>query len=125
MLTKTAFLEPQEQFLPHYFLGECYLRLGRTEDASRALYKAVSMAPHFPAALYSLARSVQASKDSGASSVLFKRHAQLTSLLSQIDSLSTRVQERSDDASLTKQLSAAQERLNQLLQQPLPSLSGN
>lgn len=125
ILDDTAMLEAQEQFLPHYFLGECYLRLGRTEDASRALYKAVSMAPHFPAALYSLARSVQASKDSGVSSMLFKRHAHLTSLLSQIDSLSTRAQERSDDAALTKQLSAAQESLNKLLEQPLPTLSGN
>jgi tetratricopeptide (TPR) repeat protein len=125
LLTKTAFLEPQEQFLPHYFLGECYLRLGRTEDASIALTKAVSMAPHFPAALYSLARSVQASKDSGASSLLFKRHAQLTSLLSQIDSLSTRAQEKTDDAALTKQLNVAQENLNKLLQQPLPALSSN
>jgi predicted Zn-dependent protease len=125
LLTKTAFLDPQEQFLPHYFLGECYLRLGRTEDASIALAKAVSMAPHFPAALYSLARSVQASKDSGASSVLFKRHAQLTSLLSQIDSLSTRAQEKTGDAALAKQLSVAQENLSKLLQQPLPALSGN
>jgi predicted Zn-dependent protease len=125
LLKKITFLEPQEQFLPHYFLGECYLRLGRAEDASIAFTKAVSMAPHFPAALYSLARSVQASKDSGVSSVLFRRHAQLTSLLSQIDSLSTRAQEKTDDAELRKQLSAAQENLNKLLQQPLPALSGN
>ena len=125
LLTKTAFLEPQEQFLPFYFLGESYLRIGRPADAQRVLMQAATMAPQFPAALYSLARAVQASKGSNLASMLFKRHAQLTSLLSQIDSLSTRAQEKTDDAALAKQLNAAQENLNKLLEQPLPASAGN
>ena len=125
LLTKTAFLEPQEQFLPFYFLGESYLRIGRPADAQRVLTQAATMAPQFPAALYSLARAVQASKGSNLASMLFKRHAQLTSLLSQIDSLSTRAQEKTDDAALTNQLNAAQENLNKLLEQPLPASAGN
>ena len=122
MLQKTTFLEPQEQFLPYYFLGECYLRTGRTDDARKVLVKAVRMAPQFPAALYSLARAVQASKDESTSSVLFKRHAELTSLLSQIDGLNTRAQEKMNDAELIKQLDTAQNRLNRLLSKPLPSM---
>ena len=122
---KTNFLEPQEQFLPYYFLGECYLRTGKVADARRTLYKAVSMAPQFPAALYSLARAVQVSKDESAASVLFKRHADLTSLLSEIDSLSTRAQEKPDDTGLVKQLTRTQEQLNRLVQQPLPAVPKN
>jgi hypothetical protein len=57
--------------------------------------------------------------------LLFKRHAQLTSLLNEIDSLSTRAQEKPSDAVLTKRLNAAQENLNKLLRQPLPALAGN
>jgi predicted Zn-dependent protease len=122
---KTNFLEPQEQFLPYYFLGECYLRAGKVAPAVRVLNQAVNMAPQFPAALYSLARAVQASKDEAMAALLFKRHAQLTSLLSEIDSLSTRAQEKPSDAVLTKRLNAAQENLNKLLRQPLPALAGN
>lgn len=124
MLQKTNFLEPQEQFLPYYFLGECYLRNGRIDDARKVLFMAVRMAPQFPAALYSLARAVQASKDESTSSVLFKRHAELTSLLSQIDGLNTRAQEKMNDAVLIKQLDIAQQRLNRLLSEPLPSTLG-
>ena len=124
MLQKTNFFEPQEQFLPYYFLGECYLRNGRIDDARKVLFKAVRMAPQFPAALYSLARAVQATKDVSTSSVLFKRHAELTSLLSQIDGLNTRAQEKMNDAVLIKQLDIAQQRLNRLLSEPLPSTLG-
>ena len=115
MLQKTNFLEPQEQFLPYYFLGECYLRTGRTDDARKVLVKAVRMAPQFPAALYSLARAVQASKDESTSSVLFKRHAELTSLLSLLDGINTRAQEKVNDAVHITQLDIAQQRLNKLL----------
>jgi hypothetical protein len=83
------------------------------------------MAPQFPAALYSLARAVQVSKDESAASVLFKRHADLTSLLSEIDSLSTRAQEKPDERSYTKNLTAAQESLEKLLKQPLPKFAEN
>lgn len=122
---KTNFLEPQEQFLPYYFLGECYLRAGKVAPAVRVLNQAVNMAPQFPAALYSLARAVQGSKDSGAAPLLFKRHAQLTSLLSEMDSLSTRLQEKPSDAVLAKRLTDVQDSLNNFLKQPLPKLAGN
>ena len=125
LLTKTAFLEPQEQFLPFYFLGESYLRTGRPADAQRVLTQAVTMAPQFPAALYSLARAVQASKDEATAALLFKRHAKLTSLLSEIDSLSTRAQEKPSDAVLAKRLTDVQDSLDNLLKQPLPKLAGN
>jgi Tfp pilus assembly protein PilF len=125
LLTKTAFLEPQEQFLPFYFLGECYLRTGKVADAQRVLTQAVTMAPQFPAALYSLARAVQASNDVSTASLLFKRHAQLTSLLSEMDSLSTRLQEKPSDAVLAKRLTDVQDSLDNLLKQPLPKLAGN
>jgi len=122
---KTNFLEPQEQFLPYYFLGECYLRAGKVAPAVRVLNQAVNMAPQFPAALYSLARAVQGSKDSSAAPLLFKRHAQLTSLLSEMDSLSTRLQEKPSDAVLAKRLTDVQDSLNNFLKQPLPKLAGN
>jgi tetratricopeptide (TPR) repeat protein len=115
---KTNFLEPQEQFLPFYFLGECYLRIGKVADAQRVLTQAVTLAPQFPAALYSLARAVQASKDEAMATLLFKRHAQLTSLLSEMDSLSTRLQEKPSDASLAKRLTDVQEMLENLLKPP-------
>lgn len=124
LLTKTAFLEPQEQFLPYYFLGECYLRAGKVSDARRVLQQAVNMAPQFPAALYSLARAVQASKDEATAALLFKRHAQLTSLLSEIDSLSTRAQEKPDEGSYKTRLTAAQVNLIRLLKAPLPTGTG-
>ena len=122
---KTNFLEPQEQFLPYYFLGECYLRAGKVADARRVLQQAVNMAPQFPAALYSLARAVQASKDEATAALLFKRHAQLTSLLSEIDSLSTRAQEKPDEGSYKTRLTAAQVSLIKLLKAPLPTGTGN
>ena len=122
---KTNFLEPQEQFLPYYFLGECYLRAGKFAAAVRVLQQAVNMAPQFPAALYSLARAVQASKDEATAALLFKRHAKLTSLLSEIDSLSTRLQEKPSDAVLAKRLTDVQDSLDNLLKQPLPKLAGN
>jgi len=122
---KTNFLEPQEQFLPFYFLGECYLRIGKVADAQRVLTQAVTLAPQFPAALYSLARAVQASKDEAMATLLFKRHAQLTSLLSEMDSLSTRLQEKPSDAVLAKRLTDVQDSLDNLLKQPLPKLAGN
>ena len=117
---KTNFLEPQEQFLPFYFLGECYLRAGKVADAQRVLTQAVTLAPQFPAALYSLARAVQASKDDAKATLLFKRHANLTSLLSEIDSLSTRLQEKPSDAVLAKRLTDVQDSLDNLLKQPFP-----
>jgi hypothetical protein len=83
------------------------------------------MAPQFPAALYSLARAVQASKDEAMAALLFKRHAQLTSLLSEMDSLSTRIQEKPSDAVLAKRLTDVQDSLDNLLKQPLPKLAGN
>ena len=122
---KTNFLEPQEQFLPYYFLGECYLRAGKVADARRVLQQAVNMAPQFPAALYSLARAVQASKDEATAALLFKRHAKLTSLLSEIDSLSTRAQEKPDEGSYKTRLTAAQVSLIKLLKAPLPTGTGN
>ena len=125
IVQKTNFLEPQEQFLPYYFLGECYLRAGKVSDARRVLQQAVKMAPQFPAALYSLARAVQASKDEATAALLFKRHANLTSLLSEIDSLSTRLQEKPSDAVLAKRLTDVQDRMDNLLKQPLPKLAGN
>ena len=125
IVQKTNFLEPQEQFLPYYFLGECYLRAGKFAAAVRVLQQAVNMAPQFPAALYSLARAVQASKDEATAALLFKRHAKLTSLLSEIDSLSTRLQEKPSDAVLAKRLTDVQDSLDNLLKQPLPKLAGN
>ena len=125
IVQKTNFLEPQEQFLPYYFLGECYLRAGKVADARRVLQQAVNMAPQFPAALYSLARAVQASKDEATAALLFKRHAQLTSLLSEIDSLSTRAQEKPDEGSYKTRLTAAQVSLIRLLKAPLPTGTGN
>jgi tetratricopeptide (TPR) repeat protein len=125
IVQKTNFLEPQEQFLPYYFLGECYLRAGKVAPAVRVLNQAVNMAPQFPAALYSLARAVQASKDEAMAALLFKRHAQLTSLLSELDSLSTRIQEKPSDAVLAKRLTDVQDSLDNLLKQPLPKLAGN
>lgn len=122
---KTNFLEPQEQFLPYYFLGECYLRAGKVSDARRVLEQAVNMAPQFPAALYSLARAVQASNDEATAALLFKRHATLTSLLSEIDSLSTRAQEKPDEGSYKTRLTAAQVSLIRLLKAPLPKGAGN
>ena len=122
---KTNFLEPQEQFLPYYFLGECYLRTGKVSDARRVLQQAVNMAPQFPAALYSLARAVQASKDEATAALLFKRHATLTSLLSEIDSLSTRAQEKPDEGSYKTRLTGAQVNLIRLLKAPLPTGTGN
>jgi predicted Zn-dependent protease len=122
---KTNFLEPQEQFLPYYFLGECYLRTGKVSDARRVLQQAVNMAPQFPAALYSLARAVQASKDEAMASLLFKRHATLTSLLSEIDSLSTRAQEKPNEGSYKTRLTAAQVSLIRLRKAPLPKGAGN
>ena len=111
--------------MPYYFLGECYLRAGKVSDARRVLQQAVNMAPQFPAALYSLARAVKASKDEATAALLFKRHAKLTSLLSEIDSLSTRAQEKPDDTGLVKQLTRTQEQLNRLVQQPLPDVPKN
>ena len=125
IVQKTNFLEPQEQFLPYYFLGECYLRAGKVSDARRVLQQAVNMAPQFPAALYSLARAVQASKDEATAALLFKRHAKLTSLLSEIDSLSTRAQEKPDEGSYKTRLTAAQVSLIKLLKAPLPTGTGN
>ena len=125
IVQKTNFLEPQEQFLPYYFLGECYLRAGKVSDARRVLQQAVNMAPQFPAALYSLARAVQASKDEATAALLFKRHATLTSLLSEIDSLSTRAQEKPDEGSYKTRLTAAQVSLIRLLKAPLPTGTGN
>ena len=125
IVQKTNFLEPQEQFLPYYFLGECYLRAGKVSDARRVLQQAVNMAPQFPAALYSLARAVQASKDEATAALLFKRHATLTSLLSEIDSLSTRAQEKPDEGSYKTRLTAAQVSLIKLLKAPLPTGTGN
>ena len=125
IVQKTNFLEPQEQFLPYYFLGECYLRAGKVADARRVLQQAVNMAPQFPAALYSLARAVQASKDEATAALLFKRHAKLTSLLSEIDSLSTRAQEKPDEGSYKTRLTGAQVNLIRLLKAPLPSGTGN
>lgn len=122
---KTNFLEPQEQFLPYYFLGECYLRAGKVAAAVRVLQQAVSMAPQFPASLYSLARAVQAFKDDATAVLLFKRHAKLTSLLSEIDSLSTRAQEKPDESSYKTRLTAAQVSLIRLLKEPLPTGAGN
>lgn len=122
---KTNFLEPQEQFLPYYFLGECYLRAGKVADARRVLEQAVNMAPQFPAALYSLARAVQASKNEATAALLFKRHARLTSLLSEIDSLSTRAQEKPDEGSYKTRLTGAQVNLIRLLKAPLPTGTGN
>ena len=125
IVQKTNFLEPQEQFLPYYFLGECYLRAGKVSDARRVLQQAVKMAPQFPAALYSLARAVQASKDEATAALLFKRHATLTSLLSEIDSLSTRAQEKPDEGSYKTRLTAAQVSPIRLLKAPLPTGTGN
>ena len=125
IVQNTNFLEPQEQFLPYYFLGECYLRGGKVAPSIRVLNQAVTMAPQFPAALYSLARAVQASKDEAMAALLFKRHAQLTSLLSEMDSLSTRIQEKPSDAVLAKRLTDVQDSLDNLLKQPLPKLAGN
>lgn len=78
------------------------------------------MAPQFPAALYSLARAMQASKEAGVSSKLFRRHAQLTGLLSDLDSAGIRLQEKPDDVSITQHINDVQKRLEALLRQPLP-----
>ncbi|MFM7188861.1 MAG: tetratricopeptide repeat protein [Armatimonadota bacterium] len=120
IIANSASLEEPERFLPYYFLGECELRLGAATHAIEPLKQAVRMAPQFPAALYSLARAMQASKEASVSSKLFRRHAQLTGLLSELDSAGIRLQEKPDDVSITHNLNDVQKRLEALLRQPLP-----
>lgn len=120
IIANSASLEEPERFLPYYFLGEYQLRLGATTLAIEPLKKAVRMAPQFPAALYSLARAMQASKETSVSSKLFKRHAELTGLLSELDSAGIRLQEQPDDVSITQHINDVQKRMEALLRQPLP-----
>lgn len=113
-------VEEAEQFLPYYFLGECFLQLGEPQSAIEPLRQAVKMAPQFPAALYSLARAMQASKENSVSSKLYRRHANLTGLLNDLDNAGIRLQERPDDVRLNQQLADIQKRLENLLREPLP-----
>jgi Tfp pilus assembly protein PilF len=112
-------LEDAEQFLPYYFLGECFLQLGEPQSAVEPLRQAVNLAPQFPAALYSLARAMQASKENSVSSKLYRRHANLTGLLNDLDNAGIRLQERPDDVRLNQQLADIQKRLENLLREPL------
>ena len=91
-------LPPEERFLADYFLGESLLREGKPGEAIPSLEKSVAQNPNFPGAIYSLARAYRLSGDEAKSKDLFARHERMSRLMSELDSLNTRLEQRPDDA---------------------------
>lgn len=119
VITSADKLEPSEQFLPFYFLGEVYLRGGQPHDAVAVLQKAVAMAPQFPASTFALARAFQQAGNAKDAAFLYARHTKLSHLLGEIDSVSIRLEENSTDAQLVANIARLSGQLEELLKQPL------
>lgn len=122
VITSAEKLEPSEQFLPFYFLGEVYLRGGQPHDAVAVLQKAVVMAPQFPASTFALARAFQQAGNAKAAAYLYARHRKLSHLLGELDSVSIRLDENSTDAALLANVARLSGQLEELLRQPLQGM---
>jgi tetratricopeptide (TPR) repeat protein len=94
----SAMLPPEERFLPPYFLGESFLRMDRPKEAIPYLERSVALGPMFAGSLYSLARAYRLAGETAKADAASERHARLSRILSALEMLSNRLQQRPDDA---------------------------
>ncbi len=100
-------LPVEERFLADYFLGDSMIRADKPAEAIPFLERSVAENPSFPGTLYSLARAYHLSGEETKSRETFVRHEKLSRLLSELDSLNTRLEQRPDDAETLLRMAGA------------------
>jgi len=94
----SAQLTPNERFLPPYFLGESYLRLGKPKEAIPLLERSATMAPMFAGSLYSLARAYRLAGEQAKADATVRRHTRLSRILGEIEMYNNRLEQKPGDA---------------------------
>lgn len=89
----SAQLTPGEQFLPPYFLGELYLRIGKPAAAIPFLERSVNLGPTFAGSIYSLARAYRLSGDSAKADAATALHTRISAQNGELEQRNERVRQ--------------------------------
>lgn len=90
-------LEPEEAFLPAWFLGECLMRSGRPNDALVPLRQATALAPEFPGAWFARARAAKLAGKTPEAAWAFVVHRGLGKRLSAAENAAERAAQAPND----------------------------
>ncbi len=86
-------LDPQERFLPPYFLGESYLRDGKPSEAIPFLERSAALGPMYAGSLYSLSRAYRMSGNIKKADEVNRQHVRLSKNLRDIEMAMDRLDE--------------------------------
>ncbi len=103
----SSWLPAEERFLPPYFLGESWLRLGRPALAIEPLKRGIAAGPMFAGGLYSLSRAYRLAGDPAKAKETAAKHARLSRILSEVEMYGSRLEQRPNDSDTMLQLAGA------------------